>query len=119
MATWGWDGRNDQGQPVASGSYLVRLMETSLGRATTVKTISVIVLETPGGEAEAALSQARVGPQPWISGPLKVGYPAVPGLGVEARLYDLAGERVGQGADPGGQGSWDSNRVPWRAAYLC
>jgi hypothetical protein len=116
-STWGWDGRNSVGQPVASGVYLVRLVHSALGQATTVKTLSVTLLAVPGSAAELSLSQARVGPQPWLGGggpqgALKAQYPALPGLAVEARLYDLAGELVGQGADPQGTGTLELTTGP-------
>jgi len=104
---YGWDGCNSLGQPVQSGSYLVRLVRTVAGTGTVVKVLAVTVLALPGSTERSALDAAIIAPQPWTpaQGPgLTVAYPALPGHQVRAQLYDLAGELVTQGLDASGSG---------------
>jgi flagellar hook assembly protein FlgD len=104
-----WDGLNDQGQPVQSGSYMARLIHSVAGQATTVKIIGITLLTLPGSSSQAALAAAVAGPQPWTpaaapSGRLMVAYPPLPGRQVWAGLYDLAGELVLSALDADGSG---------------
>jgi hypothetical protein len=105
---WAWDGRNDVGQPVASGSYLVRLMRTELGVGRTLKSVSVVLLQSPDLGVQAALASAQAGPNPWRGadgdGPVQLVYRAQPGLQMRARAYNLAGELVAVGVDPSSTG---------------
>lgn len=102
---WTWDGLNDLGAPVASGTYTIRLVHNELGEGVTVKTQSVTLLQSPSLSLQACLASAVIGPNPALlngSGPAPALY-WKPRAGLEglARVYDLAGELVAQNLDPG------------------
>lgn len=105
---WVWDGLNSFGQPVLSGTYIVRLVRSSAGSEMVVKTDSVTLLALPGSPAERAVAGAVLAPQPFgpaaSGGVLSILYPPAAGLAGRARLYNLAGELVAQGMDDGGSG---------------
>ena len=109
-SVYGWDGLNGQGQPVQSGTYMVRLVHTEFGKGAIVKTVAVTVLALPGSDEELALGAAVAAPQPWVSSAagaaagLTVVYPPLPGRQVQADLFNLAGERVATGKDADGGG---------------
>ena len=106
---WAWDGRNDKGQPVASGTYTVQLVHTELGAPTTVKSISVTVLQAPNESLQASLGGALVVPAPWRPGGMSgdfalIVYKPLPGKEGVAKCYNLAGELVALGLDANNQG---------------
>jgi flagellar hook assembly protein FlgD len=91
-----WDGRNAQGVPVGGGAYTVQIIGTQVGAGALVASKGVIVMQGPRALPSQPL---QVGPQPWTGDqPLKIRYQAWPGCVAQARLYDLAGEAVAQGA---------------------
>jgi flagellar hook assembly protein FlgD len=101
-----WDGLNDQGQVLASGSYTVQLTRTQAGGARVVKSLSVILLASPDEALQLSLASATVAPNP-VHGagvPVSVFYKLPPRGTAVCRLYDLAGQLVDQGADTGGGG---------------
>ena len=61
-----WDGLNDQGGPVASGSYTLQLVSNEGGRSSVVTSRSVTVIK--GAETIEALSTALLGPNPLRAG---------------------------------------------------
>ncbi len=102
-----WDGLSDRGQPVASGTYVVKLTYTDAGSATVVKTISVTYLQSPDSSAKAAVASAFIAPNPYrpsTGQDLVLLYkPSPMGTGA-VRVYDLSGGLVGQSADGGQTG---------------
>jgi flagellar hook assembly protein FlgD len=103
-----WDGLNDHGAPVASGTYTLQLLSNEGGREAVVTSRSVSVLK--GVEAIAALDSARLAPNP--VGPGQAAYlfyePALlGGRRLDLRVYSLAGELVGTGTDAGLTGRID------------
>jgi hypothetical protein len=103
-----WNGENSQGQPVQSGTYMVRLVYTELGQSAVVKVIPVTILALPGGSPQASLAAAIAAPQPLVQRKdgteLSVVYPPLPGDALQANLYNLAGELVAKGLDSAGSG---------------
>jgi flagellar hook assembly protein FlgD len=102
-----WDGLSDRGQPVDSGTYVVKLTYTDSGSATVVKTLSVTYLQSPDSSAKTAVASAFVAPNPYrpsTGQDMVLFYQASP-MGVGAvRVYDLNGGLVGQSADGGQTG---------------
>jgi flagellar hook assembly protein FlgD len=103
--TLNWDGRNDQGQSVASGNYTLQLLETSGNSARTLGAATVTVLNTSDGSA--TLSALAVVPNPVIAdraARLEIRFKAAPGTKVLGRIYNVAGELVvvlANDSDPG------------------
>jgi flagellar hook assembly protein FlgD len=108
LHAWEWDGLNEQGQPVASGSYVVRLLRTDLGVGVTVKSIGIVLLQAPNDALRSLLDSAVVGPNPWgpghSQGAAQLRYSPQAGRQAVARAYNLAGELVSSGIDPQGSG---------------
>jgi hypothetical protein len=96
---WTWDGRNDQGAWVSSGTYTVQLSQAwpDGRRQTLLKSFTVLRapdLDRPGGDLSLGPSPLRPGQA------LRLAFSPAPGYQVDVRLYDLAGEIVGTvGAD--------------------
>ncbi|HXC65517.1 MAG TPA: hypothetical protein VNZ67_14230, partial [bacterium] len=100
-----WDGLGDGGAPLQSGNYLVELVRTQPGSTTTIKTISVTLLQPKNTTAEAVAASAKVGPNPVPKGgAMVVGYKPSPANWVRARLYNDSGELISQAVDMGGSG---------------
>ena len=102
-----WDGLNDQGAPVSSGTYVIKLAYNEAGQRTVIKSVSVSLLQNPDSPAQAAVASAILGPNPWQPGsgvPLKLFYTPSPQGHAGVRVYNLAGELVAQAADPGDTG---------------
>ena len=100
-----WDGRNSDGAPVASGSYIAELVYSpkGAGGVQVVESKSFVVLQ---GGADTALEGAFAAPNPVRrADTLKAYYPAAAGSRVQAVLYDLAGQAVATAVDPSGGGS--------------
>lgn len=111
-----FDGLNDLGQPLASGSYMLELQSRSAGQASTVKVLVLTVLKGGGG---GGLTSALVAPNPVpAQGPVQVHYLPRPGVRVRGRLYDLAGEWVDSAADAGGSGWLIFRRSMAGGAYM-
>jgi flagellar hook assembly protein FlgD len=104
-----WDGLNDQGEPLGSGSYTVVLSRTQAGGSRVVKTLNVVLLAGVDEGLQKSLASAVVAPNP-VRGeavPVRVRYDLPPRGSAVCRLYDLAGQLVAQGADVAGTGSVD------------
>jgi flagellar hook assembly protein FlgD len=97
-----WDGLSDGGEPVSSGTYLVKLTYMQAGMAMAVKTVAVTLLQGPGSPAKDAAASAVIAPNPFKAGPgkrLEVFY-KVPASGMASvRVYSLSGELVAQSGD--------------------
>jgi hypothetical protein len=92
-----WDGRNNQGMIVASGSYTAHLVVSSPGGSKTIQDFPVTWINPGAGPDGAPLAYpnpAHAGSQ----GPM-ISYRGPQAL---ARLYNLAGELVAQASDTGG-----------------
>jgi hypothetical protein len=98
-----WDGRNSQGQLVASGVYSVTLSSVETGGQVRVETAKLTVLR--GADADL-MGSAVLGPNPvrgqdWV----ELRYQPQPDLIASAELFTLAGERVAGQSDPAQSGS--------------
>jgi flagellar hook assembly protein FlgD len=103
-----WDGRDDAGRQVQSGDYVVKVTEASGQGQIEVFAQAVTVLDQP----QDALASAKAAPNPSTSsGPVQILLdPATPSsTEVVARVYDLAGELVGQADN-----SLDPSIVSWK-----
>jgi flagellar hook assembly protein FlgD len=111
-----WDGTNNDGQPVASGVYTVKLVQNQLGQSKIVKAKSITVINAAGSPAQSSAASAVVGPNPLMGSAAKgagaafvVKYiPSAQGWGA-ARVYNLAGELVSTGAASDNSGTF---RIP-------
>jgi hypothetical protein len=100
---WSWDGRNDQGAWVHSGTYTLQMAQAwpDGRRQTLLKSFTVLRapdLDVPGGTLSLGPSPLGPGQQ------LRLAYSPAPGQRLELRLYNLAGEAVatvGSQADSG------------------
>jgi hypothetical protein len=100
-----WDGLGDGGAPLQSGSYLVELVRTQPGSTTTIKTLSVSLLQPKNSTAESVAASAKVGPNPVLKGgDIVVGYKPSLAVWVRARLYNDSGELIAQAVDMAGSG---------------
>lgn len=100
----GWDGRNDRGEPVAPGSYLIHAISSKDGQQT-VLTRDVVVLDAPGADP---FDGALAGPSPLLPSDsvLRILMPAMPlSVPVTARVYALSGELVATLSDRAPDGS--------------
>ncbi len=96
-----WDGRNQLGLPVESGTYTLQLLHSLPGSQAVVEMRKVAVLRPA---QSAPFADARLSPNPARNQPaVEVFYAPQPG-GVSARLISLAGERVAAASDPAGAG---------------
>lgn len=99
-----WDGKNEQGVPVASGSYTAQLIYSATGSGThsVIETKSFVVLRSA---AVGSLDGLIAGPNPALRGAdIRIKYPISPGYQAHARFYTLNGDLVGQADDPNGNG---------------
>jgi flagellar hook assembly protein FlgD len=106
--TASWDGLNDAGAPVSSGSYTLQLVSNEGGKSSVVTSRSVTVLKAAAGSE--VLDSALLGPNPVLAGqPALLFYdPAgLAGRRAEALVYNLAGELIGWGGDPNLSGRID------------
>ena len=103
-----WDGTNSQGIAVASGLYLVQLVSSQNGQSQVVVVKPVQVLQVAGGDV---LATAIVAPDPAPAGSPAVWLQYDPtrlmGMLPTCQLYDIAGEKVADSADPGHSGKID------------
>lgn len=107
----GWDGRNDRGELVNSGSYLVLVRGTQGGQSLSLSR-EVVLLKGPGQDP---LAGALVAPNPL--GPAQTELRILlPGLAstapLRARIYSLSGELVAEpsGRAPDGSLRWAVER---------
>ena len=106
-----WDGMGSNGAPLQSGTYLVELVRTEPGPTTTIKTLSVALLQPKNGTAQAVAASAKVGPNPVLKGEdVVVRYTPGAGSWVRARLYNESGELVAQCRGHGRQRPADLRR---------
>jgi hypothetical protein len=111
-----WQGLNDNGIPVQSGTYTVQLVHRNAGEDTVVQSFAVqviangsslvrkgaIIAPSPGGTASPSLS-----PVVWLI------YPYDAGVTAFATVYNMAGERVMELADTDADG-----RIPLEVSGL-
>ncbi len=103
--TLSWDGRNDQGGLVQSGSYEVRVFgQEAGGQSLMTDTVTVV----DAGESPLAAVVAAPNPAGADGGPVELLLSAPAVYPVEARVYDEAGELVAAFSAPGG-----SSRLSW------
>jgi flagellar hook assembly protein FlgD len=96
-----WDGRNDDGEVVNSGTYSILLVQSAVA-GSSVQTMTVAVIKTPGGEPGGTF---KAGPNPAAAGvPLRFGFDPCPGLQVCIDLFNVAGEHVARVSGDGGGG---------------
>lgn len=102
-----WDGLSDRGQPLASGTYIVKLAYNEAGQRTEIKTLAVTLLAGADSPAKAAVASAFLLPNPQRASsgrPLALVFtPSAQGQGA-LRAYDLAGELVAEAVDTGNAG---------------
>jgi hypothetical protein len=94
-----WDGKNEFGLPVASGSYTAQLLYSS-GAGSSAKIIEnrgFVVIQTA---SPANLDGAFAVPNPAMRGePIKISYPTSLAYSTTARLFSLDGQLVAQTDD--------------------
>lgn len=114
-----WDGLNDQGQLVNSGSYMVRIQREESGKAPVILTSAVTVLNAPS----ALLANAFAAPQPVRGGGqqvLQLHFPSLSSAStVHLRFYGISGELVGQGSGSGPRVDWAVPGTLASGTYLC
>lgn len=98
-----WNGENDSGQPVAGGSYMIQMVNVSAGGVKTVVTKTITVIQTA---TNISLSGSVIGPNPILNGGqfVVISYPPSLNYTGVAEVYDMAGELVAKGMDPGSTG---------------
>lgn len=102
-----WDGRGMQGQPLAAGTYTVKLInETATGTVTVARSVTLIKAADPSLPFEpfAAPNPAPAQGSPGLGRNLSVGYPATSLFGARCDLYNQAGEKVRSAGDPSATG---------------
>jgi hypothetical protein len=87
-----WDGTNNSGLQVGSGTYLVQLEVQNLAGPQTVASASVTVIDAGGPVLSSAIVVPN--PVPASAGSIEVRWRPLPGVQVTARLYNVAGELV-------------------------
>jgi hypothetical protein len=90
-----WDGRNDAGQIVSSGNYVVQLAAVNAGTAVPLESVSVSVLDA--ASAKAVLGSSVIYPNPLLveqGNRLEIQFATIHGTRVVGKIYNLAGELV-------------------------
>jgi hypothetical protein len=103
-----WDGLNDSGLPVNSGTYTVQLVSQEGGKSAVVTSRSITVLKAP--ETGSVLDTVIVAPNPAAaSAHVQFFYDPSKLAGHElvARVYSLAGELISASSDPNHSGKVD------------
>ena len=87
-----WDGTNNAGQRVTTGTYTVQLEVQNYAGAQTISTTQVSVINAGG----PVLGGAYIAPNPVpaSASSFQVYWKALPGIDVTARLYNVAGELI-------------------------
>ena len=118
-----WDGLNDHGLPVNSGTYTVQLVSVMGGQQTVADSRSIQVIKS--ADSNNTLASAVVGPNP-VGPQAKQVFLSYDPLSLEGReprveLFNLAGEKVAQGADPTKSGKIEitGGRSLSGGIYLC
>jgi hypothetical protein len=103
LETIPWDGKNNRGLPVSSGTYSMQLSYTNASGAITIETHPLTILATGGGPS---LEGAYMAPNPALPGSpgATVFYTPSAGLAAEAVVYDVTGAAVARGLDTLGTG---------------
>jgi hypothetical protein len=101
--TYGWNGRNSNGQPVASGSYMMQLSEQGAGGSKILVTRSFPILDAYAGQSLAG-SVIAPNPAPATASSVLVVYPDAPNATAKASLYSLDGSLLAQAWDLQGSG---------------
>jgi len=102
-----WDGTNSQGQAVQSGVYQVRLVFVEPGTTSEVIKVIPVAIVNPGNNGpQKTVDAAVVAPQPFLAknggAGLTVRYVVDNNnMQMSARVYNLAGQLVLEGADGG------------------
>jgi hypothetical protein len=121
QATYPWNGRDSQGQPLASGVYSLKLINATASGTVTVAHQVTLIKGTDPGLAFDPIVAPNPAPANGVSGRgryLAVVYPS--GLAfARADLYNQAGEKVGAAGDPGNTGRiWLSYEKLASGVYL-
>ena len=114
-----WDGRNSQGQPVASGIYNIQLLSKMDTGAVVIATRDIVVLKNPDSQSavDVKVVPNPVGPKDrqvsFLFSPLPFGRHA------QLMLYNLSGDLVAQGVSNAGADRLILNIGPWSSGiYL-
>ena len=90
--SWAWDGFNDLGAPVASGSYLIQLLRWQAGSSVVACGAGIIVLNAP---AAAGLASVKAAPDPMpVGGHLGLQWQPWGQERLALTLYAVDGARV-------------------------
>ena len=104
--SFAWDGLNQQGLPVNGGTYVIQLVSEESAKETVVSSRSVTVIK--GAETTDATASALIAPNPVLPTQKDLAVYYDPnklfGRSAECRLFNLAGEQVGNGDDPARSG---------------
>ena len=94
-----WDGKNNLGSFVQSGTYTVQLISRNGDYQSVVltRTLVVIKVEEEGSGFSPVAVPNPVGPGQKV---LEIRYVPMAGITVDAQLYSITGERAASGADP-------------------
>lgn len=114
---WTWDGRNDQGAIVSSGSYMMKLLSPGPDGSVSVQTKDFILLRAPENGLVGAIlpeqNPLRGG------GPLRLRFTPDASLELRVRAYSLAGELLAHAQANGGGGSLSLQSGTWASGiYL-
>lgn len=85
-----WDGLNEQGRQVASGSYIAKLFYVSPDGGRHLEARSFVLLDAP----REGLARALLAPNPSLGQDWRLSAPAQAGQGLWAQAFDLSGGRV-------------------------
>jgi hypothetical protein len=117
-----WDGRDMNGQPLASGTYTMLLVnETQQGSVVVSKSVSIIRGADAGLSWDPILgpNPAPVAGHPVWGRKLQLRYPPGELFTVNVSLYNQAGELVARGVDSSGSGSvWISYESAASGIYI-
>jgi hypothetical protein len=98
-----FDGRGEQGQPLAGGTYVVQVEHRGPDGDHTIMAKSIVLLGTTSLHPLAA---ALLGPNPARTDDVPtLHYPAAAGRSCNVDVFNLAGELIAHGEDPAQSGS--------------
>jgi flagellar hook assembly protein FlgD len=97
-----WDGLSSNGDALQSGTYMIELVRSEPGQSSTVKSVSVTLLDSKDSSAQSVAASAWVGPNPVQQGaPILVHYKPGAQAWAQGKLFNLAGELVEESSDGG------------------
>ncbi|HTB22962.1 MAG TPA: T9SS type A sorting domain-containing protein [bacterium] len=96
-----WSGMGSQGQALQPGNYLAVLSQSMPGASVTVKSLPFVLLDVAATSAAGMARSALVRPNPVQDGWFTVQYTSDGTDTAAARLYDMAGQWVGDGVSTG------------------